>query len=130
MGAIHTAAFLSFGVQAAGLVGSHGILPAAGFLDAAKEALGSRAYWDFLTVLWLRPSDWVIAAIWIVGALCGLIALAGWKQRAALAGCWVLWLSVCSIGQDFLSFQWDMLLVEAGFLAMFAGQTLVRVWLF
>jgi hypothetical protein len=41
-----------------------------------------------------------------------------------------LWLSLCSVGQDFLGFQWDALLVEAGFLAVFASASPVRVWLF
>jgi hypothetical protein len=47
-----------------------------------------------------------------------------------LAVSWVLWVSICSVGQDFLSFQWDLLLVEAGFLAMFASDALLIVWLF
>src|SRR5690349_15285367 len=130
MGAIYAIAFVSFGSQAAGLIGSRGILPAAAFLDAARAELGARAYWELPNLLWLHPADVTIAAIWIVGALCGLLALAGWRQRWALAGCWVLWLSVCYIGQDFFSYQWDMLLLEAGFLAMFAGRSVVRVWLF
>ncbi|HTP34663.1 MAG TPA: lipase maturation factor family protein, partial [Candidatus Acidoferrales bacterium] len=130
MGAIYAIAFVSFGVQAPGLVGSHGILPAGAFLGAVREALGARGYWYFPTVLWLRSGDWELTAVWIAGAILGLAALGGWVQRAALGGCWVLWLSICSVGQDFLSFQWDMLLLEAGFLSMFAGKTLLRVWLF
>ncbi len=51
-------------------------------------------------------------------------------MRMALLWCLVLWLSLCSAGQDFLSFQWDILLSEAGFLALFADDTPVRIWLF
>jgi hypothetical protein len=58
------------------------------------------------------------------------VAAAGRWQRAALAVCLVCWLSICTAGQEFLSFQWDLLLVETGFLAVFAGQSRVRVWLF
>jgi hypothetical protein len=130
LGAIYAVAFLSFGVQAAGLIGSRGILPAARYLQAAREALGASSYWELPTVLWLSPSDPAIAAVWILGVLFGLIALGGYLPRLALAGCWILWLSICSVGQDFLSFQWDMLLLEAGFLAMFASQLLLPVWLF
>src|SRR5262249_22737067 len=32
---------------------------------------------------------------------------------------WFLYLSIMNVGQDFLSFQWDILLLEAGFLAIF-----------
>jgi uncharacterized membrane protein YphA (DoxX/SURF4 family) len=35
--------------------------------------------------------------------------------------CFVLYLSLSSVGQPFTSFQWDALLLEAGFLAIFAG---------
>jgi lipase maturation factor 1 len=59
-----------------------------------------------------------------------LIAAFGVWQRAALAVCLVLWLSLCVVGQEFLSFQWDVLLLEAGFLALFADTAPARVWLF
>jgi hypothetical protein len=46
---------------------------------------------------------------------------------------WVLYLSLLVVGQDFLSFQWDILLVEIGFLAMLlaAGRRPSRtvIWL-
>jgi len=32
---------------------------------------------------------------------------------------WVLYLSLVTVGRDFLAFQWDVLLLEAGFLAIF-----------
>jgi hypothetical protein len=130
MGAIYVLAFLSFGVQSAGLVGSRGILPATEYLDAVKGATGSWAFWYAPTVLWVSPSDGAITAVWVVGTVCGLAALLGWRQRWVLAGCWVLWLSLCSAGQDWLSFQWDMLLVEVGFLSIFASEALLVVWLF
>jgi hypothetical protein len=130
MGAIYAVAFVSFGVQAAGLIGSRGILPFGEYLDAVRQSVGGWAYWYVPTVLWMSPSDGAMALVWIAGALCGLIALAGWRQRWMLAGCWVLWMSVCSVGQDFLSFQWDILLAEAGFLSIFASESLVMVWLF
>jgi hypothetical protein len=37
----------------------------------------------------------------------------------------VLYLSLVTIGQPFTSFQWDALLLEAGFLAVFAGSALL-----
>ena len=38
---------------------------------------------------------------------------------AALLVCWVLYLSLTVAGQSFLAFQWDALLLETGFLAIF-----------
>jgi len=130
LGFIYFIAFTSFGVQASGLVGSHGILPYAAFLAQVRQAMGRGAYWEVPSVLWLNWSDAALAAVWIVGALCALVAIFGPFQRVALAACLVLWLSLCSVGQDFLSYQWDTLLLEAGFLAIFADSSPVRIWLF
>ena len=46
------------------------------------------------------------------------LALLGLAQGPLFALCWVLYLSLVHLGQDFLSFQWDILLVETGFLAL------------
>jgi len=127
LGLIYLVAFVSFGAQAAGLIGSHGILPLRDYLTAVRQA---GAAWDVPTVLWLRSSDTAIAAVWIFGGLSALAAAIGPAHRSALAGCLIFWLSLCAAGQDFLSFQWDLLLVEAGFLALFADDSPVRVWLF
>ena len=130
LGFVYFVAFVSFGVQAPGLVGSRGILPFGEYLNAVRGSLGSAAWRSVPTVLWLRPTDGALRAVWMAGAVCALAAVAGRWQRAALAVCLVLWLSLCSVGQDFLSFQWDLLLIEAGFLAVFADASAVRVWLF
>jgi lipase maturation factor 1 len=130
LGAIYTIAFVSFGVQAAGLIGSHGILPISDFLTAVRAGAGRAALYEVPTLLWFNASDAAIAALWIAGAILGIVAAAGFRQRWMLAGCFVLWLSVCAAGQDFFAFQWDYLLAETGFLALFADQSPVRVWLF
>jgi hypothetical protein len=130
LGAIYLIAFVSFGVQAAGLIGSHGILPVADFLRLVRGSVGSGAFRDVPTVLWLSASDTAVAAVWIAGALAAVAAIYSPWPRLALAVCLVLWLSICTAGQDFLSFQWDVLLLEAGFLALFADAKPVRVWLF
>jgi hypothetical protein len=127
LGLIYFVAFVSFGTQATGLIGSHGILPAGEYLQAAGQA---GAGWEVPTVLWLSSSDAALAAVWVLGAAFALAAVFLPWQRIALAGCLILWLSICSAGQDFLSFQWDMLLIETGFLALFADDSPIRVWLF
>jgi lipase maturation factor 1 len=130
MGLIYFIAFTSFGVQASGLIGSRGILPLADFLAAVRQALGNQGFWMVPSVLWLSPSNAALAAVWILGAAAGVVAAMGFRQKWALAACLVLWVSLCSVGQEFLSFQWDVLLSEAGFLALFADAKPVRVWLF
>jgi hypothetical protein len=130
LGFIYFIAFTSFGVQASGLIGSHGILPYGEYLAAMRPSLGRAAYWEIPTVLWLNHSDAALAAVWIAGSLCALAVIFGYKQRIALALALVLWLSLCAVGQDFLSYQWDVLLLEAGFLAIFLDESPVRIWLF
>ena len=130
---VYFIAFTSWGVQAAGLIGSHGILPAAQFFQAAREQYGSSAYSLAPSLFWLNSGDAALTAGWIAGAIFALAAMFApwkWAMRMALALCLVLWLSLSSAGQDFLSFQWDILLSEAGFLALFADDTPVRIWLF
>jgi len=113
-----------------GLIGSHGILPAAEYLRAVREAVGRAAYWDAPSIFWLGAGDTALKLGCAAGALVSLLAMFGAWQRSLLAVCLVLWISICSVGQDFLSFQWDILLSEAGFLAIFADESPTRVWLF
>lgn len=127
---VYFIAFVSFGVQAKGLIGARGILPFADYLRAAYASLGARAYWNVPSVLWLSWSDGALTVVWVLGAICALVGVAGYWPRLALTVCLVLWLSLCSVGQDFLSFQWDVLLLEAGFLAIFADDSPARIWLF
>jgi hypothetical protein len=50
-----------------------------------------------------------------------LAVAAGLLPALLLPALWALWLSLCVVGGDFLSFQWDYLLLEAGLLACFAA---------
>lgn len=130
LGFVYFIAFTSFGVQASGLIGSHGILPYGSYLLGMRQALGRSAYWEIPSILWLNHTDVALTAVWVLGSLCALAAVLGYRQRVALALALVLWLSLCAVGQDFLSYQWDVLLLEAGFLGIFADDSRVRVWLF
>src|SRR5260370_31366767 len=53
------------------------------------------------------------------GAVLALLVVAGVAPAPALALCWLAYLSLSVVGQTFLSFQWDVLLLEAGWLAIF-----------
>ena len=130
LGLVYFVAFVSFGIQAQSLIGAHGILPFEDYLKAVKEALHGAAYWNVPTLLWMLPNDSAMLALWLTGCLWALIAVFGKWQRAAMVVCLLLWISLCSVGQDFYSFQWDILLCEAGFLAIFAERVRLRIWLF
>lgn len=131
LGAIYVAAFASLAVQIQGLVGSAGILPLEGYLEAAHEALGGAAYGVLPTLFWLNSSDTALVAGAVVGTLLGVLVILDRWTRPALVGLFALYLSYVYAGQDFMSFQWDSLLLEAGFLAIFlTGGSRIVVWLY
>ncbi|HEV2732875.1 MAG TPA: lipase maturation factor family protein [Terriglobales bacterium] len=130
LGAIYLMAFASFGVQAAGLIGSHGILPVTDFLRGAHEYLGASAYWNVPTLLWLNSGDIFLRVIWIAGVCLSLLLLLGANARVVRLGLFALYLSLDTAGQVFMTYQWDALLLEAGFLAVFLGSEVVIVRLF
>jgi predicted DCC family thiol-disulfide oxidoreductase YuxK len=130
LGLIYLIAFLSFGVQASGLIGSRGILPAADFLRAAREYLGTARFWSVPTVLWLNTSDVMIRTIWVAGVILSLLLFAGISSRLVRAALFFLYLSLVTTGQIFMSYQWDALLLEAGFLTIFLGSSRLIVNLF
>ena len=127
---IYLFAFGSFALQAPGLIGSNGILPLGRYLAALHESLGASAYHIVPTLFWFNSSDVAIQWLPVVGAAIALIALAGFAQRIAFVLLFLLYLSICAAGQDFMSFQWDYLLLETGFLAIFLGPSRVVIWLF
>jgi predicted DCC family thiol-disulfide oxidoreductase YuxK len=131
LGAIYIAAFVSLGVQILGLVGHAGILPLGDHLGAARRVLGAAAYRILPTLFWLDASDASLLAGCVAGALLGLLVVLNRWTRAALIGLFVLYLSYFYAGQDFTGFQWDLLLLEAGFLAIFlsSGSRIV-IWLY
>ena len=131
LGAIYVAAFVSLGMQILGLVGHAGILPLGDHLGAARRALGDTAYRILPTLFWLDSSDASLLAGCVVGAFLGLLVILNRSTRAALIGLFVLYLSYFYAGQDFTGFQWDLLLLEAGFLAIFlsSGSRIV-IWLY
>ncbi|MBZ5593699.1 MAG: lipase maturation factor family protein [Acidobacteriia bacterium] len=130
LGAIYLIAFLSLEVQITGLVGSRGILPAARYLAAVQAGYGAPVWLRVPTIFWLGVSDVSLRLACVSGAIASLLILIGVARRAALVAAFILYLSLVSIGQAFLSFQWDFLLLEAGFLAIFLLPKLPRVWLF
>jgi predicted DCC family thiol-disulfide oxidoreductase YuxK len=130
-GAIYVAAFASLGVQILGLIGHAGILPLSEYLDAARAALGGSAYRILPTLFWANSSDSALVAGTVIGVLLGLLVIVDWWARPALIALFALYLSYTYAGQAFMSFQWDTLLLETGFLAIFlTGGSRVIVWLF
>jgi hypothetical protein len=118
MGAVYLAAFWSLAVQADGLIGTRGIAPVGQFLDRAGQVLGSDRHWQVPTLLWLDSSDRAMHVLCWGGVGLGGLLVAGLLAGECLVLLWLAYLSLVSVGQPFLGYQWDALLLEAGLLAI------------
>src|SRR5438477_416380 len=127
---VYFIAFLSFGMQVTGLIGEHGILPLASFVPRAAQVLGGSRWRVMPMVFWLNSSDGFLNFICFLGAACAVVAFIGKGWRIALILCYLCYLSLVYAGQDFMSYQWDMLLLETGFLAIFTGWHPLVLWLY
>jgi len=121
---VYLIAFLSFWMQMDGLIGNHGIAPAAEYMAAAKTELaqahaGLDRFHLLPTLAWWSASDSALHWQCGLGVACGLALLAGLAPALMLFLLWAIYLSLCAISSPFLNFQWDALLLETGFLAVF-----------
>ncbi|MEN8133728.1 MAG: lipase maturation factor family protein [Pseudomonadota bacterium] len=131
---IYLAAFSSLSVQIAGLVGPQGILPLEDQLNGTYQELGYGAWLWLPTIFWwLEPTDAALEWTAQLGAILSLVLLlsARW-QRLILVCLFLLYLSLFHAGQIFTNFQWDALLLEAGFLTIFLvdGPTRLLIFLY
>jgi len=121
LGLIFLIAFTSLLVQLPGLIGSEGILPAREFLSWARAQLGSGAWFRVPTLFWLQASDLFLEGTCAAGMLLSLLLMIGFGPRWTLLALWSLYLSFVSIGGVFLSYQWDILLLEAAVMGLFVA---------
>ncbi|XP_049430709.1 lipase maturation factor 2a isoform X1 [Epinephelus fuscoguttatus] len=133
MAVIYLVAFVSLYVQIPGLYGNNGLLPARWQLRYSGKSL-----WEQLlaspTLLWLGPqlsldTHTAMELLCLVGAALSLAAtlVEAFRDSVVFFCLWALYLSMYQVGQVFLYFQWDNLLLETGFLCILvAPLTLIR----
>ncbi|XP_038011295.1 lipase maturation factor 2 isoform X1 [Motacilla alba alba] len=124
LAAVYIAAFGSLYVQIPGLYGREGLLPARRVLRLSGKGLWEQLR-DVPTLLWLGPrlgldTEQGMELLCLLGMLAALGALLCDRLRDCLvfALLRMFYLSLYQVGQVFLYFQWDSLLLEAGFLAV------------
>jgi hypothetical protein len=115
---ISLVAWLSLGAQVRVLIGARGLLPVGEFMDAVRGQPGVTLF-DVPTLFWRFHSDAVLAGGVAVGAMLSVLAFLGVRRRLCFALATALYLSYATVARDFLSFQWDNLLLECGLLAAF-----------
>ena len=112
VGVIFAIAFLSLAVQIQGLAGSHGVLPAADYIQAVRQQLGPAGVLYAPTLLWLGAGDGALQWLCVAGVVASLVLILGFLPGLMLVAVWAIYLSLAIGCQDFLWFQWDGLLLE------------------
>ncbi|XP_010341667.2 lipase maturation factor 2 isoform X2 [Saimiri boliviensis] len=122
--AVFMFAFASLYTQIPGLYGPEGILPARRMLRPQGKGRWQQL-WETPTLLWEAPRLGLDTAqglelLSLLGALLalGALLLSPLRHPAVFLLLWAAYLSACQVGQVFLYFQWDSLLLETGFLAV------------
>jgi hypothetical protein len=126
----------SFWAQAGGLIGHDGIWPAAQTMEYLRQ--GHTPFLAAPTLLWISSSDTMLHALGALGVLMSVALAAGVAPRVMLLGLWLVWRSLVTVGGPFLSFQWDILLLEtlllsvpyapAGLLPRLSAETEPPAW--
>jgi hypothetical protein len=118
LGGMYLIAIAQLYHQALPIAGTKGISPVRKRLHKIREDYPSwQRFIYFPTLLWLNSTDRALKGIILLGCCAALAVIYGGPlSGAALLVCWAVYLSLdIAIG---LSYPWDCLLLEAGFLAL------------
>jgi lipase maturation factor 1 len=127
IGVVYLLAFVSYWVQLPGLNGAKGILPAAEFFDRVREILGNAGFLQFPSVCWLGAGDPALYSWCAAGILAAIVLIVGFMPLPCLIFLWFDYLSLTVAGQLFYQYQWDVLLLEAGFMSIFLAPLVLRL---
>jgi Lipase maturation factor len=121
LGLVYAVAFLVVLRQWEPLLGAHGLLPAHDYLEAVRRSTGSvgGGFLRLPSLFWLSDSDAAFRIGGWAGFAAALALLAGLANVPLLAGLWFLYMSFVHAGGLFYGYGWEILLLEAGFLAIF-----------
>ncbi|XP_078346417.1 lipase maturation factor 2-like isoform X1 [Oculina patagonica] len=124
MSAIYLFAFSSLYIQIPGLYGRNGVLPAKLALREVSSSMEEN-FWSKLTLLWFTPrlgldTETGMELLCLTGMLLSLLAmtLKSFRDSITFFILWFLYYSLYQVGQTFVYFQWDILLMETGFLTI------------
>jgi lipase maturation factor 1 len=126
LGLIYLIAFVSLWVQVDGLVGSNGMSPVSQFLPVVRQQFGLDAYFLLPTLCWFDSSNTFLHFLCGGGVVLSLFLIFGVAPALSLVVLFIFYLSLTIAGQVFFNFQWDVLLLEAGFLSILLAPW--RLW--
>lgn len=126
--ALYLVAFVSTLNQFRPLLGERGLLPAPELLEWASTSKARKRMLRPTLFTRIRYTDRRLVALCWASVAVSATLIAGipqlappWVPMICFLLLWVAYMSISSIGQTFYGFGWEMLLLEAGFLAAFLG---------
>jgi lipase maturation factor 1 len=123
LGFIYFCAISAFLFQMRGLLGKNGILPICEYLDYFRLRTSYKRFFYIPTLFWFNASDRTIMGFTIVGTFLSILLMLGYVPSLCLALLFVIYLSIVSTGQDFLSFGWETFLLEITFYTFLVSLT-------
>jgi lipase maturation factor 1 len=123
LGCIYFFAIGSFIFQIKGLIGRNGILPATDYLKAIHQHYGYRGYFHVPSVFWINSSNAALLVLTFIGTALSVCLVAGIYVPLTIFLLYVIYLSIVSVGQEFLSFGWEGFLLEITIHAFFLSLT-------
>ncbi|MEN2740451.1 lipase maturation factor family protein [Microbacterium sp. X-17] len=126
--ALYVIAFTSTLLQFPALLGERGLLPVPRLLQWAATSKARTRMLRPTVFRLVRYTDARLRILCAGGILVALSLVAGlpqlgapWVPMLCFLALWLGYMSITSVGQTFYGFGWEMLLLEAGFLAAFLG---------
>lgn len=118
------AAFYSLSGQVLGLYGSKGILPIDDYMHIAKQKIQTNPLWQLPTLFWYKSTDKFLKYSAQAGIFFSFFVIFDFFPALFLLLLVLLYISFMNVGHEFLSYQWDALLIETGFVGvLYAVQT-------
>lgn len=112
LGVIYFIVFFPFLFQMKGLFGHNGIQPIPLYLNLIKRRFDRRRYYLVPTLFWINASDTALMALVWSGIAISILLILGIVPPLMLLLLYILHLSLVAAGQDFLSFGWELFLLE------------------
>lgn len=123
LGCIYLCAIVPFHFQILGLIGKNGILPVQDYLDHFRIRYPRKRFFYLPTLFWLNANDFALMALVSAGTLFSIFLILGFYPSLLLALLFIIYLSIVTVGQDFLSFGWESFLLEITFYTFWVSLT-------
>ena len=126
LGFIYAIAFLVSLQQNRGLLGISGLLPADRYVSSifSSQTIEGKIqeFFKYPTLfVFVEPNDTNLERSALIGiSLAVFLVYKGAGNGFILSVLWLLYISLCNVGQTWYSFGWESQLLETGFLAIFS----------